>query len=494
MKLSFLLEALESPKIFGNTNIEINGIAYDSRKCDKDFLFIAMRGANFDGHNFIKAAIKTGAKAILCEEIPKDTGGGNITYISIDNTRKALADLSHKFFNYPSTKLKVIGITGTNGKTTTTYLLKSILNEAGERTVIIGTTGIMINDRLIPPTHTTPESLELCALFDKMLQNDVTTVIMEVSSHALVQERVSGIEFDTAIFTNLSPDHLDYHADMFEYATAKKKLFEMLPPSANAIIFDNSEFSEYVARDCKANTLFVGRNKNNNVRLINEELTLGKSKFTLDYDINDTGRQIEIKTKLSGSFNIENAALAATYGLITGIDKGIIKKALSVANGAPGRMQPVILKNGALGLIDYAHTPDALEKALTACRGILNEDKQNGNLICVFGCGGDRDKTKRPIMGGIAAKIADFTIITSDNPRSEDPDKIIEEIYGGIALELKHKVVNITNRAEAIAYAVSFSRANDILLISGKGHEQYQIIGNERIHFNDAEEINKNNI
>jgi UDP-N-acetylmuramoyl-L-alanyl-D-glutamate--2,6-diaminopimelate ligase len=493
MKLSLLTKVLESPEIKGNTDIEIKGIAYDSRKCDEDFLFVALRGSNFDGHNFIAAAIKTGAKAVLCETIPDEDSFDGITFIAVNDTRKALAAISHKYYDEPTKKLKVIGITGTNGKTTTTYLLKSILDTAGENTAIIGTTGIMINNELIPPTHTTPESLELCSLFDNMINNGVTTVIMEVSSHALAQERVAGIDFDAAVFTNLTPDHLDYHADMFEYATAKKKLFDMLPSGAPAIVFDNGEFAEYVVRDSKANVFFVGRNESNDIRLTKEELALGKSVFTLEFAVNDEMRHIEIETVLSGSFNIENAALAAAYALVTGIDNTIIQKALSIAGGAPGRMQPVKLKNGALALVDYAHTPDALEKALEACRRILEDDKNHGNLICVFGCGGDRDKTKRPIMGNISAHIADFSIITSDNPRSEEPDKIIEEIYGGIEAEHKHKVLNITNRAEAIAYAVNFTKQNDILLVAGKGHEKYQIIGTEKIHFDDAEEINKYN-
>ncbi len=493
MKLSLLLDALESPEILGASDMEIKGIAYDSRKCEQDFLFVAMRGENFDGHNFIPAAIKTGAKAIICEEIPADRNTEDITFVVVSDTRKALSELSHKFYNEPTKKLKVIGITGTNGKTTTTYLLKSILDKAGERTAIIGTTGIVINDELIPATHTTPESLELCGLFDTMLESNVSTVIMEVSSHSLAQSRVDGVDFDVAIFTNLTPDHLDYHSDMYEYATAKKKLFDMLRPDARAVIFDNSEFSEYVARDCFAPVIYVGRNEANNIRIINEELALGKSRFTLSVALDDKRRNIEIETMLSASFNIENASLAAACCLLVGIDENIIREALLTATGAPGRMQAIKLNSGALALVDYAHTPDALQKALDACREILNGYNNQGDLICVFGCGGDRDKTKRPIMGSLAARIADFTVVTSDNPRSEEPDRIIEEIYGGIETEYRNKVISITNRSEAIAYAVNLAKDNSILLVAGKGHEKYQIIGTERIHFDDAEEINKYN-
>ena len=494
MKLSLLIGDLDDPQIYGDVDVEIEGIAYDSRKCDKGFLFVALRGMNVDGHNFISAGIKRGANAVLCEEIPEGLEAEGITFVVVRDSRRALAEVSHRFYDYPTKGLNVIGITGTNGKTTTTYLIKSIYEEAGEKTALIGTTGIIIDDEFIPPTHTTPESLELCKLFVEMREKNVTTVIMEVSSHALAQSRVWGIDFDTAIFTNLTPDHLDYHEDMFEYATAKKQLFDMLKPESKAIVFNNSEFSEYVVRDCQAKVYFVGRDKGNDIRIKSEKMSLGHSAFELKGEINGNKIDLEFEISLSGKFNIENASLASVTALANNIDYETISKALAKASGAPGRMQAINLQSGALALVDYAHTPDALEKALQACRDILLENKNGGNLICVFGCGGDRDKTKRPIMGNISARIADYTVITSDNPRTEEPEKIIDEIYGGIDTGLKSKVVSISHRGEAIKYAVNFAKAGDILLVAGKGHEKYQIIGTERIHFDDAEEIKKNDM
>ena len=490
MKLLDLIEELNVLEIHGGLDVDISGICYDSRKCKENFLFTALRGFNLDGHKFIAAAEKLRAKAVVCEEIPADETYNGMTFIKVPNSRKALACITNKFYGEPSKKLNVVGVTGTNGKTTTTYLIKSIYEAAGEQTAVIGTTGIIIGDEELPATHTTPESLELNELFVEILKHNIQNVIMEVSSHSLSQERVSYIDFDVAMFTNLTPDHLDFHTDMFEYATAKKKLFDMLKPEAKAIIFDNSEFSEYVVRDCKAPVIFVGRNEANDYIIKNEVIELGKSKYTL---LNKAKKsKIEVKTHLSGKFNIDNSAMAFVFGLESGFNETVIRDALFMAGGAPGRMQTIKLSNNSLAVVDYAHTPDALEKALLACREILDSQKNSGNLICVFGCGGDRDKTKRPIMGNISARIADYTIITSDNPRSEEPDKIIEQIYNGIENELKTKVVQITNRAEAIKYAVNLAMEGDILLVAGKGHEKYQIIGSERIPFDDLEEIIKN--
>ncbi len=494
MKLSTLLEDSDPDEIYGNTDIDIEGIAYDSRKTGRNYLFAALPGENFDGHTFIPAAVKLGAKAVICEYIPDEyKKSSNLTFIKTDNARRTLAAVSHKFYGKPAEKLNIIGITGTNGKTTTTYLIKSILDEIGLKTAVIGTTGIIIADEKLPATHTTPESLTLCRLFDEFIKRDISHVIMEVSSHALAQERVYGIDFDAAIFTNITPDHLDYHSDMFEYASAKKKLFDMLKEKATAIVFDNSEFSEYIARDCRAETYFLGRKPENDFLISNEEISFAHSSFKLTKKNNETVTEIDVETKLNGKFNIDNAALAAAYGLAAGIDEAIIKKALLKSTGAPGRMQTIPLKNGGLALVDYAHTPDALEKALMTCREIVDRSRRKGKLICLFGCGGDRDKTKRPVMGKIAATIADYVIITSDNPRTEEPDKIIEQIYGGIEKQAKSKVIVLSNRAEAIKYAVNFAGENDLLLVAGKGDESYQIIGTEKIHFNDVEEIGKYN-
>ena len=487
MKLSVLLENLDV-ELRGDSDVDVQGVCFDSRKCRNNYLFAALRGANTDGHKFIAAAVKLQASVIVCEEFP-DEGYPDITFVKVANARNTLAAVSHKFYGEPTKKLNVIGITGTNGKTTTSYLIKSIYEKSGKKSAIIGTTGILMDGEEFPTRNTTPESLELSALFDDCLNLGIQNVIMEVSSHSLIQDRVAYIDFDAALFTNLTPDHLDYHKDMFEYANAKKKLFDMLKQDAKAIIFDNGEFAEYVAHDCKADVVFVGHKKTNDYSIADEKMSLGNSHFSIKGKNGE--KIIELNTHLSGRFNIENSALAAVYALESGFDKSTIKDGLLTATGAPGRMQTIELSAGGLAIVDYAHTPDALEKALIACRELLDESKSGGKLICVFGCGGDRDKTKRPIMGSISAEIADYTVITNDNPRNEEPDKIIEQIYGGIDAKLKSKVLQITNRSEAIKYAVNFTGNGDILLIAGKGHEKYQIIGSEKIHFDDVEEVLK---
>lgn len=489
MNLIELTKGIETKEIIGNASIEIGGIAYDSRKVEKDYLFFALRGTKLDGHNFIPTAIKNGAIAVVCEELPADMDFPAITFVVVENSRKALATIVHRFYGNPTKRLKIIGITGTNGKTTTTYLIKSILEAGGEKCGLIGTTGIILGDKKIEATHTTPESLELCILFDRMISEGIHTCIMEVSSHALHQYRVAEIDFDYALFTNLTADHLDYHEDMYDYAKSKKMLFDMLKPEAKAIIFDNSEFSGFMVHDCKANIRFIGRNLGNDFLIENERLNLGQSSFVLSLQHIELNEQIPIETKLNGRFNIDNASMAAATAYLFGINKETIIKALSDASGAPGRMQRIELRTGALALVDYAHTPDALEKALRTCRDILKNSELEGKLICVFGCGGDRDKIKRPIMGGISAEIADLTIVTSDNPRTEEPLDIIEQIYSGVVEEFRSKVIIKSNREEAISFAVSMTEPNDILLVAGKGHETYQVIGTAKHHFDDIEQI-----
>ena len=491
MHLKDLTENIEAIEITGATDKDIKGIAYDSRKVRSGFLFVALRGSNADGHNFINAAIEKGAVAVICEEMREEYSKHNdITFILVSNTRLELAFVSDAFYNHPTEAMKIIGVTGTNGKTTTTYLIKSILEYQRIPCGLIGTTGIMSGPLLIPATHTTPESLELSYIFEQMVNMGIEAVLMEVSSHALDQNRVAAIDFDIALFTNLTPDHLDYHKNMQDYATAKKIFFDNLKPEALAVVFDNSEYTKYITQDCRAYLVFIGRNPEDDLVITDEELSLYGANFTLKSNISDLP-DLKITTRLSGSFNIDNAALAAAATYIAGIDAETIKAALAYAQGAPGRMQSLQLQNGALAIVDYAHTPDALEKALSSCREILDSSAKDGKLISVFGCGGDRDKTKRPVMGGISSRIADFTVITSDNPRTENPDTIISEIYGGVPSGVKDNVIIIPDRAEAINLAIKHAMPDDIVLVAGKGHEDYQIIGTEKHHFDDTEEIRK---
>ena len=383
----------------------------------------------------------------------------------------------------------IAGITGTNGKTTTTFLLKSIFEEAGYKCGIIGTTGIFIGNEMLPATHTTPESLELASIFNQMRNSGVCFVALEVSSHALHQHRADCIDFDAALFTNLTLDHLDYHKTMTEYADAKKILFDLMKTDSIAISIFNENWTEYFLKDCKSKSKYViGYEQDFDIFIDNIILNSNGCDFSLKAKANE----IAIKSPLLGKFNIENLSLAAVLALAIGIKPAIIKKALESATGAPGRMQKVILKNGAIGIVDYSHTPDALEKALLSCREIIEKsDNPKSKLICVFGCGGDRDKTKRPQMGNIAASIADFTIVTDDNPRCEDSENIIADIFQGIKEKQKAKTIKISNRANAINFAVKLSQKDDLILVAGKGHENYQIIGKTKHHFNDIEELAK---
>lgn len=497
-KLSELLEGLEVIDFVGDLDINISGLQYDSRKIQKENLFIAIKGGNFDGHNFLSSSFEKGAVAFIIEsdrEIPENLS--NKTFLRVRDTRKALATLARNWFDNPSNNLKIVGVTGTNGKTTITFLLKFIFNYAGFKTGLIGTTGIMIDEKYIPTTHTTPESLELNSLLDQMRNEGVEYVFMEVSSHSLDQHRVDGLNFKAGLFTNLTLDHLDYHSSMDEYARAKKRLFDMLREDSLAIAFNHSEYLDYILSDCNARKIFiVGRKENDDFRIFDEKVKLDTSEFNLveNRELNLLrDKKISLRTGLLGGFNIENAALSFVSALCLGIDEEIASKSLANATGAPGRMQKIKLTNGAIAIVDYAHTPDALEKALRTCREIIrNSDmSKRGRLISVFGCGGDRDKTKRPIMGRISSEIADYTFITSDNPRTEDPDRIVKQIYAGISPDGKKSVRMISARQEAIEAAVEFSKEGDIILVAGKGHEKYQIIGTEKFHFDDVEILEK---
>ncbi|OGU14456.1 MAG: hypothetical protein A2X63_04515, partial [Ignavibacteria bacterium GWA2_35_8] len=447
-KLTELIKTLTYTNIIGYTDIDIFSIEQDSRECKAGSLFVAIRGTNSDGHKYIENVIRQGTKVIVCEEIPT-INDKNITFIMVDNSRLALAELAHTWYNFPTREMKVIGITGTNGKTTITFLIKSILDSIGEKAAIIGTTGIYIGNQKLPATHTTPGPLQLCSYLSQMKSEGVKYVVMEVSSHALSQNRVSGISFDVAAFTNLTHDHLDYHTTMEDYASAKKQLFQMLSPDGIAVVNGDDDYSEFILKDIKTSRkIKVGRKSGNDIIIADEKLNLDGSDFMLKINSNEL---MNIKTGLLGRFNIDNAAMAVAICLQLGFDKNAIIEILKTSAGAPGRMQKIILKNKAIAMVDYAHTPDALEKALNSCReALVSAGLKNNKLLCVFGCGGDRDKTKRPIMGKISSSLADFTILTDDNPRTEDSSKIIQDIYYGIENGEKMKVIQISNRAEAI--------------------------------------------
>jgi UDP-N-acetylmuramoyl-L-alanyl-D-glutamate--2,6-diaminopimelate ligase len=495
-KLIDLVKNIDVVDIYGDLDTEVENIQYDSRKCKNSSLFVAIKGNVSDGHKYIEPCYANGVRAFVCEYMPSDLSKySHAVFIKVKNARKSLALLSHNWYDQPSEFMKIIGVTGTNGKTTITYIIKNLLESIGLKIGVIGTTGILIGEDIYPATHTTPESLELCAHLDKMRSEKVSHVIMEVSSHALHQDRVDGVLFDAAIFTNLTHEHLDYHSSLAEYAGAKKILFEMLPEDAIAIINGDTEFSEFMIDDIKVSKkLKIGRDPNNDIVIMNELLGIKSTEYVLDMkNVDDFNQQlIPLRTQLMGRFNIDNTAMAATLAYVMGMEKLKIQQAMSFAKGAPGRMQRIDLRNGAVAIVDYAHTPDALEKALIACRNVL--DTSGGSdrkLICVFGCGGDRDNTKRPLMGKYASKLADSIVICNDNPRTEDPEQIIFEILNGVDKKKRTEVKLIPDRALAIEEAVKLSKSHDLILVAGKGHEDYQIIGEERLHFDDTEQLQK---
>lgn len=489
MKLNELLENNSIREKIASSDFLVKSIAYDSRKVEDDCLFVAIKGFTTDGHKYIDSAIDNGAKAIICNKLPNIKQDG-ISYYRVDDPRTALAEISAKFYGYPQNEMKIIGITGTNGKTTTTYILNHILNNCGKQSAVIGTTGIFSKNKKIEASHTTPESLELFKYLREFADDGIEYVVMEVSSHGLEQKRVHGIKFDIALFTNLSHEHLDYHKTIDKYAQAKKLLFFQLKQDGAAIYNNDDEFSEYMIYDIQSRKYPVGRKHTSRYRIINELYYTNRTEFT----IIDSNFNIEypIEIKLPGAFNIENASLAFLTALSINIPVKNIINELKTAQGAPGRMQLIELKSGAVGIVDYAHTPDALEKALIACRNILVSSKAfNSKLLCVFGCGGDRDKSKRPLMGKIASANSDLSIITNDNPRTENPENIIKDILTGVDSENHHKIEIIPDRDKAIERAVIKSTGGDIILVAGKGHETYQIIGTEKTHFDDVEQLEK---
>ncbi len=468
----------------GSVPAEISKICYDSRKVEADDIFVAMRGEITDGHKYISKAIELGASVIVCEEFPEDINE-NIYYIKVNNSRTVLSQLAHNYFDRPAEKLDIYGVTGTNGKTTITFILNQIYEALGYRTGIIGTTGIFIGNKKIEASHTTPESLELAEILAEMLSSGIQKVFMEVSSHALVQSRADNITFKTGIFTNLSHEHLDYHNTMEEYAEAKGILFSRIRPDAFAIINGDDEFANQVTQKSSTNNIIkIGRKTSNNATITKETSKISGMDFNLSYK-----EEISFTTSLIGKFNIDNLSMALLVPLLEEEDKTKIASAVSAVKGAPGRMERINLKNGAVALIDYAHTPDALEKALKAAKDVLLESGSEGKLISVFGCGGDRDKTKRPLMGRISTETAHFSIVTDDNPRTESPEQIRKEIFGGI--KVRRNCCEIPGRAEAIKIAYQISMEGDIILIAGKGHETYQILGTTKHHFDDKEEILK---
>lgn len=476
MKLTDLIKGLEVEKYSGDLNIEISKIVYDSRKAVNGCVFVAIEGYKTDGHNYINQAISNGAKAVILQ---KDIDiSENVAKILVKDTRYALAKISSNYYKNPSRKLELIGITGTNGKTTTTYLIKSILEKAGKSVGVIGTIGNVINGKVVKAKNTTPESLDLQEFFNSMVEENIESCVMEVSSHSLELKRVEYCDFNVGIFTNLTPEHLDFHKDLQSYMEAKVKLF--YKTRDYNIINADDEYGKKIKsiiQELKTPILTYGIESEADVTARNIEIYASGVKFDL---ITPNG-SIDIKLNIPGKFSVYNALAAASCGIAYNIKLEDIKKGLEAVQGVDGRFEVVPTNTDFSVIIDYAHTPDGFKKVLSTI-----DQFAKGRKIIVFGCGGDRDKTKRPKMGEIASHYCDICIITNDNPRTENPTGIINDIIKGIRNE-KCEYVVIENRKEAIRYALEIARKDDVILLAGKGHETYQIIGNEVLPFNEKE-------
>ncbi|KAA3605886.1 MAG: UDP-N-acetylmuramoyl-L-alanyl-D-glutamate--2,6-diaminopimelate ligase [Calditrichaeota bacterium] len=474
--LKELLKNIEFELLQGELEPAISSIHYDSRTVVNDSLFVAIKGFQTDGHIFICQAIQKGASVIILEdevEVPK-----GITVLKVKQSRKVLALLSSAFYGNPAEKLTLIGITGTNGKTTTSFILKSLLDSMEVKTGLVGTTGYYIGEEKLEASHTTPESLELHQLFAKMVCEDVKVVIMEVSSHSLSMDRVFGLNFKIGVFTNLTQDHLDFHKTMENYREAKAILFENLSEDSFAILNEDDINSNFFRKVTKAKTFTYGQSPKADLTASSPKFDLGGTSFKLVFDDSN----YNVRTNLLGKFNLSNTLASLLTIFTLQLNKRIIIESLEKVQTVEGRFE-IIRKNKLTAIVDYAHTPDALEKIILSVREVTN-----GKIILVFGCGGDRDKEKRPLMGKIATELADKVIITSDNPRTENPLGIIENIVKG--LEANSYQV-IPNRKEAIGFGVKILNLGDVLIVAGKGHETYQIIGREKSHFDDREEIRK---
>ncbi|WP_058485629.1 UDP-N-acetylmuramoyl-L-alanyl-D-glutamate--2,6-diaminopimelate ligase [Defluviitalea phaphyphila] len=475
MKLKNLLNSIEYKILQGDDNIYINHISYDSRKVKENTLFICIKGFNVDGHKFALDAIKKGAVAIVVEEEIKDIPK-NITVICTNNTRKAMAYIAAKFYNEPLKNMKLIGVTGTNGKTTTTFLIGKMLEEYNKKIGLIGTIENRIGKIKIEAKRTTPESLDLQALFSQMLKEEVSHVVMEVSSHALELHRVDACDFEIGIFTNLTLDHLDFHKTMENYRNAKAKLFKKCK---YGIINIDDPHAEEIIKQATCKIITFGIEKEADFKAYNISMSSKGIKFSIILE----GKEIDFQLKTIGRFNIYNALGAIAAGYYLNIPIEVIKKALEDMEGVPGRVQSIRSNKGFDVIVDYAHAPDGLENVLKTIKEFAK-----GNIITVFGCGGDRDRSKRPIMGEIAGNYSDYCIITSDNPRSEDPEFIIKEVEVGMK-KTNCPYKKIVDRREGIKEAINKAQKDDIILIAGKGHENYQILKDKVIHFDDVEEV-----
>ncbi|MFL5742177.1 MAG: UDP-N-acetylmuramoyl-L-alanyl-D-glutamate--2,6-diaminopimelate ligase [Flavisolibacter sp.] len=475
-KLSDILYKVRTIALSGNTNIDINDVQIDSRKVKPGSLFIAVKGAAADGHQFISKAIGQGAVAVVCEEMPSSKDE-KVTYVQTPDSAEASGEIAHNFYDQPSLKLKLVGVTGTNGKTTIATLLYKLFTCLGYTCGLVSTVENQIAGKVIPSTHTTPDPISLNALLKQMVDAECAFAFMEVSSHAVHQRRIAGLQFTGALFSNITHDHLDYHKTFDEYIKAKKAFFDALPSSAFAITNADDKRGAVMLQNTAAKKFSYSLKTMADFR----GKVLENSLTGLVMTINE----LEVHFRLIGEFNAYN--LLAVYGaaVCLGEDKSHILRCLSNTTGAEGRFDYLVSpKEQVIGIVDYAHTPDALVNVLGTIKKLKQGHEQ---VITVVGCGGDRDKTKRPVMGEVACENSDKVIFTSDNPRSEDPEEILREMEATLNSAARRKYVAISDRKQAIKTAVSMAQARDIVLIAGKGHEKYQEIKGVKHHFDDKE-------
>ena len=471
MKLKDIICDIDIKCMRADPELEISGICCDSRAVKPGMLFVAVEGFTVDGHRYIDKAKAAGAAAVLCRKAPEC----DIPYIAVEDSRRALALASCRFYGRPAGEMTLIGITGTSGKTSSSYLIKHMLEEKlGAKVGLIGTNGNMIGDEMLHTEHTTPESLELQGLFRRMADCGCSHVVMEVSSHSLALERVAGFDFDVALYTNLSQDHLDFHSSMEEYAAAKRLLFSRCK---RACVNMDDSWADFMLEDCRCPVL--GWSASGKAGLYADNIEY--SARGVDFDACFGAERVRAHLGIPGSFSVQNALGVISVGLSLGLSLSDCAGALSSAKGVKGRLELVPTDADYSIVIDYSHKPDALEKVLRSLRQVCP-----GRLVCLFGCGGDRDRAKRPIMGRIAGELSDHVYVTSDNPRTEEPMEIIKEIISGMA-GMEDKYTLICDRREAICTAIDKAMPGDVILLAGKGHEDYQVIGHEKIHMDERE-------
>ncbi|HHW11734.1 MAG TPA: UDP-N-acetylmuramoyl-L-alanyl-D-glutamate--2,6-diaminopimelate ligase [Firmicutes bacterium] len=480
MKLKTILNGIAIRQFSGDPEVEISSVVTNSQAVTPGALFIALRGSRHDGHHFIDEAVAKGASAVMVEE-PVSVAAG-VCVVQVEDTQSAQTIVGKNFYGDPAAKLKLIGITGTKGKTTTAFMIASILQAAGFKVGLIGTNYYLVNGEKLPSVNTTPASLELHRLFAEMVKGQTEYVVMEVSSHAIALGRIAGLEFYRGVFTNITRDHLDFHQTFEEYLKVKTKFIADLSPlTAKAIINVDDPYGPQIAAATAADVITYGLSSDARVRAENIKMTMRETSFDL---VSPEGC-FPLRLNLIGRFNVYNALAASSLGLSLGLNGEVIRSGLARLEGVSGRFELVPTPGDYTVVIDYAHTPDSLKNLLQTARALVKN-----RLITVFGCGGNRDQGKRPLMGGIAAELSDYTIITNDNPRWEDPAAIAEQIKAGF-LEKKPdgNVTVLLDRGEAIRQAVMMAETGDMVVIAGKGHETYQDFGSYKIHFDDKEAV-----